>query len=56
MRDSFTPEGEAASKGDTQEFGEMLDLEGRSLRMSGDFMITGDNGAQDVSTKFLPWA
>lgn len=40
--------GEAASKGDAGLFGLLLDLEGQSLRMSGDFMITGDNGAQDA--------
>ena len=28
--------------------GTLLDLEGESLRMSGDFQITGDNGAQDA--------
>lgn len=40
--------GEAASQGDASLFGLLLDLEGHSLRMSGDFMITGDNGAQDA--------
>ena len=40
--------GEAASQGDANLFGMLLDLEGQSLRMSGDFMITGDNGAQDA--------
>jgi galactokinase len=40
--------GEAASQGDAKLFGLLLDLEGDSLRMSGDFMITGDNGAQDA--------
>ena len=40
--------GEAAAQGDADLFGLLLDLEGQSLRMSGDFMITGDNGAQDV--------
>jgi galactokinase len=40
--------GEAASLGDVELFGLLLDLEGQSLRMSGDFMITGDNGAQDA--------
>ncbi|MBF0197271.1 MAG: HDOD domain-containing protein [Planctomycetes bacterium] len=40
--------GEAALKGDADLFGLLLDLEGRSLRMSGDFQITGDNGAQDA--------
>jgi len=40
--------GEAASQGDAALFGLLLDLEGQSLRMSGDFMITGDNGAQDA--------
>ena len=39
--------GEAAKKGDSQSFGELLNQEGVSLRMSGDFEITGDNGAQD---------
>jgi len=40
--------GEAAAQGDADLFGLLLDLEGQSLRMSGDFMITGDNGAQDA--------
>ena len=40
--------GEAAKRGDAALFGLLLDLEGASLRMSGDFMITGDNGAQDA--------
>ena len=38
--------GSAAATGDVKAFGALLDLEGQSLRMSGDFMITGDNGAQ----------
>lgn len=40
--------GEAAQRGDAALFGLLLDLEGASLRMTGDFMITGDNGAQDA--------
>mmetsp|Transcript_59706 Transcript_59706/g.99051 ORF Transcript_59706/g.99051 Transcript_59706/m.99051 type:complete len:578 (+) Transcript_59706:115-1848(+) len=40
--------GEAAEIGDAALFGALLDLEGQSLRMSGDFMITGENGAQDA--------
>jgi galactokinase len=40
--------GEAVARGDVALFGALLDLEGKSLRMSGDFMITGDNGAQDA--------
>ena len=40
--------GEAVAQGDAPLFGKLLDLEGQSLRMSGDFMITGDNGAQDA--------
>ena len=40
--------GAAARQGDAALFGILLDLEGQSLRMSGDFMITGDNGAQDA--------
>ena len=40
--------GEAVAMGDAVLFGKLLDLEGSSLRMSGDFMITGDNGAQDA--------
>ena len=40
--------GEAVANGDASLFGMLLDLEGQSLRMSGDFMITGDNGAQDA--------
>lgn len=40
--------GEAVANGDAALFGTLLDLEGQSLRMSGDFMITGDNGAQDA--------
>jgi len=40
--------GQAVARGDVDAFGRLLDLEGRSLRMSGDFMITGDNGAQDA--------
>lgn len=39
--------GEAASRGDGEALGRFLDLEGQSLRMNGDFQITGDNGAQD---------
>lgn len=40
--------GEAVARGDVDVFGRLLDLEGTSLRMSGDFMITGENGAQDA--------
>ena len=40
--------GEAVARGDATLFGKLLDLEGLSLRMSGDFAITGDNGAQDA--------
>ena len=40
--------GEAVARGDAPLFGMLLDLEGKSLRMSGDFMITGENGAQDA--------
>jgi galactokinase len=40
--------GLAASRGEAETFGELLNAEGRSLRMSGDFQITGDNGAQDA--------
>jgi len=40
--------GEAVALGKADLFGSLLDLEGQSLRMSGDFMITGDNGAQDA--------
>jgi len=40
--------GEAVAQGNAELFGMLLDLEGVSLRMSGDFMITGDNGAQDA--------
>jgi len=40
--------GKAAATGDAALFGLAIDLEGQSLRMSGDFMITGDNGAQDA--------
>jgi len=39
--------GQAAKSGDTDAFGELLSQEGVSLRMSGDFEITGTNGAQD---------
>ena len=39
--------GAAASSGDAELFGKFLSLEGQSLRMTGDFEITGDNGAQD---------
>lgn len=38
---------EAAAKGDANAFGRLLSTEGKSLRMSGDFQITGDNQAQD---------
>jgi galactokinase len=44
--------GEAAAKGDALKFGELLTKEGQSLRMSGDFQITGDNGAQDALLDF----
>jgi galactokinase len=44
--------GEAAAKGDAHQFGNLLTKEGRSLRMSGDFQITGDNGAQDALLDF----
>lgn len=40
--------GAAAVQGNADLFGQLLDMEGQSLRMSGDFMITGDNGAQDT--------
>ena len=40
--------GEAAAEGDALRFGALLTQEGKSLRMSGDFQITGDNGAQDA--------
>jgi len=39
--------GKAAEAGDKQSFMELIDAEGSSLRMDGDFQITGDNGAQD---------
>jgi galactokinase len=39
--------GEAAARGDALAFGKLLSAEGKSLRMSGDFQITGDNQAQD---------
>lgn len=34
--------GKAAAQGDSALFGLLFDLEGDSLRMSGDLMITGD--------------
>lgn len=40
--------GKAAETGNVAVFGELIDAEGRSLMMNGDFQITGDNGAQDV--------
>lgn len=40
--------GRLAQKGDAQGFGRLLDAEGKSLRMNGDFQITGSNGAQDA--------
>ena len=40
--------GLAASRGEALTFGKLLNAEGESLRMSGDFQITGDNGAQDA--------
>ena len=40
--------GLAASRGEAKIFGQLLNAEGQSLRMSGDFQITGDNGAQDA--------
>lgn len=43
-----TAAGEAASQGAAETFGALLTCEGKSLRMSGDFQITGDNGAQDA--------
>jgi len=39
--------GKAARSGESDVFGELLTQEGKSLRMSGDFEITGTNGAQD---------
>jgi len=39
--------GHAAMIGNTKKFGELINCEGRSLRMTGDFQITGKNGAQD---------
>jgi galactokinase len=39
---------EAAKVGQPDQFGAWLSLEGQSLRMSGDFQITGENGAQDA--------
>ena len=39
--------GKAAEMGDVAVFGELINAEGRSLCMKGDFQITGDNGAQD---------
>ena len=39
--------GEAAKAGNVAAFGELIDAEGRSLRESGDYQITGLNGAQD---------
>ncbi|GEM_PF-6303692 len=40
--------GKAAEIGDADLFGTLLNAEGKSLRMSGDFQITGQNGAQDA--------
>ena len=40
--------GAAARGGDAATFGRLINTEGDSLRMSGDFQITGDNGAQDA--------
>ena len=40
--------GRLAQNGDGEGFGRLLDIEGQSLRMSGDFQITGSNGAQDA--------
>lgn len=38
----------AVEEGNYKILGELVNLEGVSLRMSGDFQITGDNGAQDM--------
>lgn len=40
--------GKMAQDGNAEGFGSLLDAEGKSLRMSGDFQITGSNGAQDA--------
>jgi len=40
--------GRLAQSGDGEGFGRLLNLEGESLRMRGDFQITGSNGAQDA--------
>ncbi|MBU1868980.1 MAG: hypothetical protein KJ818_00785, partial [Candidatus Omnitrophica bacterium] len=40
--------GKAAKEGNPFALGEYIDAEGKSLRMSGDFQITGNNGAQDA--------
>lgn len=40
--------GKAAEAGNREAFAELINAEGMSLRMNGDFQITGENGAQDA--------